>query len=334
MDKQEIIKNCIFGLAVGDALGVPYEFMRRDQTQAVDLTNMKSYGYFHKQPAGAWSDDTAMTLASMDSITRSRGFAPDDMMAAFQDWYQNGAYTSTGETFGVGRTVYHALRKAQNLLPALQCGQKRFHDNGNGSLMCVALVALYCAFHDLGRADEVRLVGDASAITHAHEISKLGCLIYTDYLKLIINGINKLAAYDKCCEIDYSNAFSKKALKAYERVLHGGLPELRQHKLAVWFHSYALINDGLSVSVRSFVLDCVPSAKNDAVKKACIELSSEYQPLIFELCDDKVRASLEIPSDIDIEYLGKYCYEVFYRISSELIFANNYLDFVIHGYCG
>lgn len=231
MDKQEIIKNCIFGLAVGDALGVPYEFMRRDQTQAVDLTNMKSYGYFHKQPAGAWSDDTAMTLASMDSITRSRGFAPDDMMAAFQDWYQNGAYTSTGETFGVGRTVYHALRKAQNLLPALQCGQKRFHDNGNGSLMCVALVALYCAFHDLGRADEVRLVGDASAITHAHEISKLGCLIYTDYLKLIINGINKLAAYDKCCEIDYSNAFSKKALKAYERVLHGGLPELRQHKL-------------------------------------------------------------------------------------------------------
>lgn len=92
MDKQEIIKNCIFGLAVGDALGVPYEFMRRDQTQAVDLTNMKSYGYFHKQPAGAWSDDTAMTLASMDSITRSRGFAPDNMMAAFQDWYQNGAY--------------------------------------------------------------------------------------------------------------------------------------------------------------------------------------------------------------------------------------------------
>lgn len=108
----------------------------------------------------------------------------------------------------------------------------------------------------------------------------------------------------------------------------------RQVNVAVWFHSYALINDGLSVSVRSFVLDCVPSAKNDAVKKACIELSSEYQPLIFELCDDKVRASLEIPSDIDIEYLGKYCYEVFYRISSELIFANNYLDFVIHGYCG
>lgn len=248
MDKQEIIKNCIFGLAVGDALGVPYEFMRRDQTQAVDLTNMKSNGYFHKQPAGAWSDDTAMTLASMDSITRSHGFDPDDMMAAFQDWYQNGAYTSTGETFGVGRTVYHALRKAQNLLPALQCGQKRFHDNGNGSLMRVAPVALYCAFHDLGRADEVRLVGDASAITHAHEISKLGCLIYTDFLKFLTNGINKRAAYDKCCEIDYSNAFSKKALKAYERVLHGGLPDLHRHML---------VESGFVVATLEAALWCV-----------------------------------------------------------------------------
>lgn len=105
-----------------------------------------------------------------------------------------------------------------------------------------------------------------------------------------------------------------------------------QVNVAVWFNSYAFINDGLSVSVQSLVRESIPCERHDAVKKACIELSNKYQPLIFELCDDKVRASLEIPSGIDIENLGEYCYEVFYRISSELIFANNYLDFVIHGY--
>lgn len=100
-----------------------------------------------------------------------------------------------------------------------------------------------------------------------------------------------------------------------------------QVNVAVWFNSYAVINDGFSVSVRSFVLDRIPSEKKDAVKIACIELSDRYHPLLFELSNDKVRASFEIPSDI--ENLGEYCYDVFYRISTELIFANSYFDYVL-----
>ena len=52
--------GAIVGLAVGDALGAPVEFCRRDTFEPVN--DMRAGGYF-KLPAGAWTDDTAMAFA-------------------------------------------------------------------------------------------------------------------------------------------------------------------------------------------------------------------------------------------------------------------------------
>lgn len=53
------LSDCIYGLAVGDALGVPYEFRPRD---TFECTDMIGYGT-HEQLAGTWSDDTDATAA-------------------------------------------------------------------------------------------------------------------------------------------------------------------------------------------------------------------------------------------------------------------------------
>ena len=225
MGIHDTVLSCILGLAVGDALGVPYEFMRRDQAEAAELEHMRSGGY-HQQPAGAWSDDTAMALASMDSLTRSNGFDAEDMMAAFQDWYHNAVYTSTGETFGVGRTVFRALHRARKGVPALRCGLTGVRDNGNGALMRFAPVALYCIYRNLPREEELRLVGEASAITHGHAISKLGCQIYTDFLRVLVKGGDKETAYRTICAEDYEVYFPADAVKAYERIFDGALANL------------------------------------------------------------------------------------------------------------
>lgn len=229
----KIITDCILGLAVGDALGVPYEFMRRDQVEAAaDLRHMKASSSFHEQPPGAWSDDTAMCLASMDSLTRCRGFDAEDTMAAFLDWYRNAAYSSTGVAFGVGGTVSRALSSALHGVPALSCGRRGFRDNGNGALMRIAPISLWCAFRELPRDEEVQLVSDAGAVTHAHEISKLGCLIYTDYLKELIRGASKEQAYSFICRERYSLRFTFSTVAVYDRILNGRLPELPRYKLA------------------------------------------------------------------------------------------------------
>lgn len=73
------LRDCIYGLAVGDALGVPYEFMPRG---TFECANMIGYGT-HGQPAGTWSDDTSMTLATCDSIRELGHIDTADMRDKF-----------------------------------------------------------------------------------------------------------------------------------------------------------------------------------------------------------------------------------------------------------
>ena len=46
------LSDCIYGQAVGGALGVPYEFMGRG---SFTCSGMTGHGT-HNQPAGTWSD--------------------------------------------------------------------------------------------------------------------------------------------------------------------------------------------------------------------------------------------------------------------------------------
>ena len=56
---KQKINSVIFGLAIGDALGVPVEFRDRD---TYHISDMVGYGTYN-QPAGTWSDDTSLSLA-------------------------------------------------------------------------------------------------------------------------------------------------------------------------------------------------------------------------------------------------------------------------------
>lgn len=56
MNNNDIIKAAIIGHAVGDALGVPAEFVPREKLQKHPITDMIGYGS-HDVPKGSWSDD-------------------------------------------------------------------------------------------------------------------------------------------------------------------------------------------------------------------------------------------------------------------------------------
>ena len=72
------LRDCVYGQAVGDALGVPYEFRARG---TFGCTGMTGHGS-HDQPAGTWSDDTSMALATCDSIRATgRGRTGDEVHA-------------------------------------------------------------------------------------------------------------------------------------------------------------------------------------------------------------------------------------------------------------
>ena len=62
------------------------------------------------------------------------------------------------------------------------------------------------------------IVKEVSSITHAHEISVLGCYIYTRYCLLLLEGNDKFEAYKKLQQLNYS-IFSENTLNKYERIL-------------------------------------------------------------------------------------------------------------------
>lgn len=176
---KEQIKAVMIGHAVGDALGVPVEFASRSDLKESPVKDMCGYGTY-PVPAGAWSDDTSMSIAALDVIADGE-INWDRIMVAFGEWYYNNKYTPTGEMFDVGNTCSYAIDNYFVHHKSVdECGLTNELSNGNGSLMRIHPFALMIWFDNrTRRPDFESIIEKASALTHAHERSKLACKIYT-----------------------------------------------------------------------------------------------------------------------------------------------------------
>ena len=208
-------KAVMVGHAVGDALGVPVEFCTREELRQNPVTDMRGFGTY-PVPAGAWSDDTSMSLCALDSLACGK-FDFDDIMVKFGEWYYEDKYTPTGEMFDVGNTCSYAIDNYfVHHKSVEECGLTGERSNGNGSLMRIHPVVLYATKALLKGTEEgywfwMSAIKQASELTHAHERSVMGCYIYGYCLSFLLKestresliaGI-KFAGYD----LDYLPEF-------------------------------------------------------------------------------------------------------------------------------
>ncbi len=210
-------KAAYYGFLVGDALGVPLEFTKREVLMTHPVTKMLGYGSYDV-PAGSWSDDSSMMIATIDSISACNGIDYKDMMDKFLEWISFSKYTALGFVFDVGRTTLKAINRYQSGKSPLESGLEGINYNGNGSLMRILPIAFYAQTKKLSEVEIIDLVCDVSSLTHAHEISCLGCYIYVRYVMFLLDGLDKMVCYEKIKQLDYS-AFSDESLKAYRRIL-------------------------------------------------------------------------------------------------------------------
>ena len=228
------MKSCdgIIGFAIGDALGVPVEFKSRQELKANPVTDMMGYGT-HKVPLGTWSDDTSMTLATIDSIIKTGEIDTNDMADKFLKWFRNNEYTATGKRFDIGRTTLQALAKYElKVDDAVNCGGKGEYDNGNGSLMRMLPIAYYIYYKNIVDEEEIyNIVKQVSSITHAHEISILGCYIYVKFTLELLKGIDKIQAYQNIQQLDYSY-FDDYVVSKYYRILENNIQEIKKEDIS------------------------------------------------------------------------------------------------------
>ena len=234
----------VMGFIVGDAMGVPTEFAMREKLFANPVTEMIGYGS-HPVPAGSWSDDTSMTLALIDSINNKKQIDYDDIMKNFVDWVELGKYTPEDKVFDIGRTCLRAIRKYSTGTNPIEAGLSDINSNGNGSLMRILPLAYYLYYKNITDDKEIiNLVNNISSLTHAHDISKLGCYIYVKYVLYLLNGYDKKLAYKKIQEIEYSS-YAQDVIDVYRRILNEDISEYNIDEI----NSSGYIVDTLEASI-------------------------------------------------------------------------------------
>jgi len=180
---EEQVRGAILGAAVGDALGVPVEFAGRLARDVDPVTDMREFGTHH-QPAGTWSDDTSMILATMEGLGKAGSFSPGAAMAEFSLWLKEAKHTPHGKVFDIGNATREAILRFGAGADPLQCGGTSDWSNGNGSLMRILPVALAYA----NDAELVEKASQMSALTHAHERSRMSCAFYCLIVSELLHG--------------------------------------------------------------------------------------------------------------------------------------------------
>lgn len=219
MNLLERLQGGIFGVATGDALGVPYEFLSRKHMEQFPATDMIGYGT-HKQPLGTWSDDSSLTFCLMEGLLS--GYNTKVIAQKFVAWCDRAYWTPHGSVFDIGITTRQAIyRLEQGHTPEI-CGGMGEYDNGNGSLMRI-LPLIYFLKDEEDIEERYQIIKEVSSMTHGHFRSVLACFIYIEFGMLLLSGTEKFQAYTKVKEtvnaFVKTQNFNKKEVGFYYQVL-------------------------------------------------------------------------------------------------------------------
>lgn len=236
-ERMVITSAALLGQAAGDAFGVPVEFLSREEVRRIGLREMTGADsdvpvdsrWGSRIPRGSWSDDTSMTVASMASMIRNEGRIDyRDQLTQFVRWWDHGEYCCLAYPFGLGGNISDSLRRFRHGTPALECGGKGVMDNGNGALMRILPFSLYCVFRGLGEAETVTVTGNGSAITHGHEISRMCCFIWTEFLRAVSEGAGLDGAASHIEKLPYREWFTEETVGELAWITGGKIRMLRE----------------------------------------------------------------------------------------------------------
>ncbi len=227
MMTRNYLKDLLYGVCVGDALGVPVEFVSRENLKNNPVTKMGSGGV-HDQGIGVWSDDSSLTFCLAESIIE--GYDIHNLANKFIKWKNDGYWTATGEVFDIGNTTRQSIINLSNGIHPTMAGGIYEIDNGNGSLM--RILPLVILLKDLPIEKRFALVKEVSSISHAHNRSVISCFYYLEFALQLMEGKDKFDIYENLkksvSEFLISNEIYSNELIHFDRLLNGNIYELEE----------------------------------------------------------------------------------------------------------
>jgi ADP-ribosylglycohydrolase len=185
----------ILGLALGDALGAPFEFRRAsDVPDPLPAFQLPWMGL----AAGSTTDDTAMARNVWTSLISTAGeLDTDDVLRRHLDWLA----TSPPDVGNLTRRVLSWRREGRSDAARDYVEQRGPEVSaGNGSVMCCAPLGFAYALRPVDLFDAAPAL---SSITHADERCRTACLAVTLTAAALVRGSRpENAVHDALAEID------------------------------------------------------------------------------------------------------------------------------------
>ena len=235
----------MLGLAIGDALGQPFEFSSTHQIIQSGWDGSMTYGDIWKLEPGQWTDDTKMALCIAESLLEQGRFSVEGVSQKYVEWLDS------GDLRGIGGTCLNSIRRIKMGMDPLKCGgiapgimfkrsdgivgeeQEETPEEapdiyhmaedgdlygigdfcGNGTLMRCAPIGL---FYDKDSGQRDKAAADDATMTHDHpdarDSSQFLCSVIAD----LSNDLGLRAAIDnamiKSYEYDHVPRLVKKAI--------------------------------------------------------------------------------------------------------------------------
>jgi ADP-ribosyl-[dinitrogen reductase] hydrolase len=188
MTLQERIAGGLWGLLVGDAVGVPYEFHQPHDLPPraeLEMTPPPAFRRAHARVApGTWSDDGAQALALLASLLERGALDLDDFGQRLVAWHETGYLAVDNIVFDVGIQTNQAIRALMAGVTPHAAGPNHEHANGNGSLMRVLPLALW---HQGSDSELVRDAHTQSLVTHGHLRAQVCCALYCLWARRLLH---------------------------------------------------------------------------------------------------------------------------------------------------
>lgn len=137
--------GCLYGQAIGDALGLGSEFMSKDEVVKNYPDGLKNYdqiiqdAHRRRWAKGAWTDDTDMMLCILHGFENG-AFNLHHVASNFKDWFN-------GTPMGIGSHTYKVLCMGDYVEQPEMCSKlwwelSRQQSAANGALMRTSVVGL------------------------------------------------------------------------------------------------------------------------------------------------------------------------------------------------
>ena len=177
-------RGTLLGLAAGEALGMPAEFLTAEQVveKYGVITEMTGGGVYGLAP-GDITDATQMMLCLAGSLADNGGFEPEDIMARLAEWLES-------QPAHVSLTVRAALISYRSGTHWDVASRRAFEilggpTAGNGSLIrCAPVGLLYSS--DASTRHQVSL--RESTLTHFDRLAGWSCAAFNDLIAAALRG--------------------------------------------------------------------------------------------------------------------------------------------------